>query len=339
MRTSIAGAATSAAARSASTCRSTSSSRIRSSARSSIWPRTSRRANGCEAQAREGARGAIPERRRARLAARAGAARRLAGAVPRQRPRYRPRLRRSRCAARRRPWRPTPTRGRSTSTGWSPRARSGIAVDQDEARLLGLSSEAVAGALNAAITGATVTQVRDDIYLIDVVARATERGTRSTSRRWTRCRCRSPDGRHGRAQPVRDLRVRPGVPAGLAPRPRPDPDRAGGRRARDPAEAVVDALEPRHRRAECEAAAVLRDRARRHRGGEREVARVGVRGGAAHALPHGDLPDGPAAQLPASLPRAERRSAGPDRRGRGAAAVRPAARLRGDPRHPGAASA
>jgi multidrug efflux pump subunit AcrB len=47
-----------------------------------------------------------------------------------------------------------------------------IAIDQDEARLLGLSSQAVASALRSAITGTTVTQVRDHIYLIDVVARA-----------------------------------------------------------------------------------------------------------------------------------------------------------------------
>jgi multidrug efflux pump subunit AcrB len=49
-----------------------------------------------------------------------------------------------------------------------------IDVDQDEARLLGLSSATVASALDSAITGSAVTQVRDDIYLIDVVARATE---------------------------------------------------------------------------------------------------------------------------------------------------------------------
>ncbi|MGY8668042.1 efflux RND transporter permease subunit [Bradyrhizobium sp. UFLA05-109] len=47
-----------------------------------------------------------------------------------------------------------------------------IRVDQDEARLLGLSSQAIAGVLNTVISGATVTQVRDDIYLVDVVARA-----------------------------------------------------------------------------------------------------------------------------------------------------------------------
>ena len=49
-----------------------------------------------------------------------------------------------------------------------------IRIDQDEARLLGLSSQAVASVLNTVISGAPVTQVRDDIYLVDVVARATD---------------------------------------------------------------------------------------------------------------------------------------------------------------------
>ena len=49
-----------------------------------------------------------------------------------------------------------------------------IRVDQDEARLLGLSSEALAGVLNTVITGTPVTQVRDDIYLVNVLARATD---------------------------------------------------------------------------------------------------------------------------------------------------------------------
>jgi multidrug efflux pump subunit AcrB len=48
-----------------------------------------------------------------------------------------------------------------------------VRVDQDEARRLGLSSAALAAVLNAAVTGTTVTQLRDDIYLINVVARAT----------------------------------------------------------------------------------------------------------------------------------------------------------------------
>jgi len=49
-----------------------------------------------------------------------------------------------------------------------------VKVDQDQARLLGLSSQAVASALQGVKTGQTVTQVRDDIYLVDVVARATD---------------------------------------------------------------------------------------------------------------------------------------------------------------------
>ena len=63
---------------------------------------------------------------------------------------------------------------RSTSTGSSPPAQVRIRIDQDEARLLGLSSQALAGVLNTVISGTSVTQVRDDIYLVDVVARATD---------------------------------------------------------------------------------------------------------------------------------------------------------------------
>jgi multidrug efflux pump subunit AcrB len=47
-----------------------------------------------------------------------------------------------------------------------------VRIDQDEARLLGLSSEAIAGALTGVVTGAAITQVRDGIYLVNVVARA-----------------------------------------------------------------------------------------------------------------------------------------------------------------------
>jgi multidrug efflux pump subunit AcrB len=47
-----------------------------------------------------------------------------------------------------------------------------IRIDQDQARQLGLSSQDVALALNGVVTGTTVTQLRDSIYLIDVVARA-----------------------------------------------------------------------------------------------------------------------------------------------------------------------
>jgi len=49
-----------------------------------------------------------------------------------------------------------------------------IRIDQDEARLLGLSSQAIASVLNTVMSGASVTQLRDDIYLVDVIVRATD---------------------------------------------------------------------------------------------------------------------------------------------------------------------
>ncbi|MBN8512303.1 MAG: efflux RND transporter permease subunit [Rickettsiales bacterium] len=47
-----------------------------------------------------------------------------------------------------------------------------IKVNQDEARLLGISSEDLASALNAVVSGMKITQIRDSIYLIDVLIRA-----------------------------------------------------------------------------------------------------------------------------------------------------------------------
>ena len=47
-----------------------------------------------------------------------------------------------------------------------------VNVLQDKARALGVSSQDVASALNGVVKGTVVTQVRDDIYLIDVVGRA-----------------------------------------------------------------------------------------------------------------------------------------------------------------------
>jgi multidrug efflux pump subunit AcrB len=47
-----------------------------------------------------------------------------------------------------------------------------VRVDQDQARLLGLSSDTLAKALNTVVSGVTITQVRDGIHLIDMVTRA-----------------------------------------------------------------------------------------------------------------------------------------------------------------------
>ena len=47
-----------------------------------------------------------------------------------------------------------------------------IQVDQDRVRQLGISSKSLAEALNAVTSGMVVTEVRDSIYLTDLVARS-----------------------------------------------------------------------------------------------------------------------------------------------------------------------
>src|SRR5215469_10625835 len=67
-----------------------------------------------------------------------------------------------------------------------------IRIDQDEARLLGLSSQAIAAVLNTVISGTSVTQVRDDIYLVDVILRATDEQRVSLANlRTVQCPCRT----------------------------------------------------------------------------------------------------------------------------------------------------
>lgn len=68
--------------------------------------------------------------------------------------------------------------GDNASTGrvtydWNEPARV-VKVDilQDKARQLGITSQDVAAVLNGVVGGSTATQIRDDIYLVDVVSRA-----------------------------------------------------------------------------------------------------------------------------------------------------------------------
>ncbi len=54
----------------------------------------------------------------------------------------------------------------------APARKVRVEVNQDQARLLGLGSQELSQVINTAMTGAPVTQVRDGIYLVDVVMRA-----------------------------------------------------------------------------------------------------------------------------------------------------------------------
>jgi multidrug efflux pump len=66
-------------------------------------------------------------------------------------------------------------RTRRINYDWMEPARQvRIRIDQDQARLLGLSSDAIATKLNTVMSGLPFTQVRDGIYLVDVVMRATD---------------------------------------------------------------------------------------------------------------------------------------------------------------------
>lgn len=66
-------------------------------------------------------------------------------------------------------------RTRNVNFDWMEPARQvRVHINQDEARQLGVSSATLASFLNAAISGSTITQVRDDIYLVNVVVRADE---------------------------------------------------------------------------------------------------------------------------------------------------------------------
>ncbi len=65
---------------------------------------------------------------------------------------------------------------RLTSFDWYEKTKSVlIDIDQDRARRLGVSSEQLAAQLNSVLSGRTVTQLRDDIYLVDIRGRAIDR--------------------------------------------------------------------------------------------------------------------------------------------------------------------
>ena len=62
---------------------------------------------------------------------------------------------------------------RNINYDWNEPAKTiKVEVDQDRARMLGISSQQLATNINAVLSGTTITQVRDTTYLIDVVARA-----------------------------------------------------------------------------------------------------------------------------------------------------------------------
>ena len=103
---------------------------------------------------------------------------------------------------------------------WNEPARV-VKVDvlQDKARQLGVTSEDIATRSNGIVGGSTITQVRDDIYLINVIgrARAAERGSIETLQN---LQLPTANGKVGAARRRRELPLRARAADGLAPRQR-----------------------------------------------------------------------------------------------------------------------
>jgi multidrug efflux pump subunit AcrB len=86
-------------------------------------------------------------------------------------------------------------RARHVHFDWMEPARQlRVKINQDQARQLGVSSAAIASVLNAAISGTPVTQVRDDIYLVNAVVRAAD-GERASFQTLSSLQVPTPSGR------------------------------------------------------------------------------------------------------------------------------------------------
>ena len=206
-----------------------------------------------------------------------------------------------------------------------------IRVDQDQARLLGLSSQEVALAVNAVVSGVTATEMRSGIWLDDVLVRA------STEQRMSLSTIRSSSGsaaeRENRsAEPDRLGRIRPGISHRLAQGPAAHRDGAGRPRAGHPGRDARTGARAADRGGERQPGERIPRQRGRKRRGERQGADLGRRRPAYDARYHGHGADGPASEVQQHVPGAERRSDGRHRRRRGASARGQAPRFRGDPR-------
>ena len=206
---------------------------------------------------------------------------------------------RARAGARRRSSASNPQLG-NVVFDWNEPARV-VKVDvlQDKARQLGVTSEDIATTLNGVVGGAAITQVRDSIYLINVVGRARDGRARldrdvpepAAARR------ERPVGaaRGGRELP---LRARAAGRSGGAAACRPSRSRPSIVDATQPA-TVVKQLEPQVDAFIAQAAGRLSGRGRAARSRKAARPRRRSRRRAADAVHHGDDPDDPAAELPA----------------------------------------
>lgn len=91
---------------------------------------------------------------------------------------------------------------RNVNFDWAEKSKElRIDLNHDRVRQAGLSSQQIAQSLNAVISGSTITQLRDSIYLVDVVARA-ESGERASVEAIRNLQITTPTGA---SVPLREL--------------------------------------------------------------------------------------------------------------------------------------
>ena len=186
----------------------------------------------------------IPECGRSRVAARARPAGRLAGAVSGERPD--PHEVRAIALRLAQVMGGNPQSSASISTGWSRPGRSASRIDQDQARLLGLSSQASPRCSTPWCPGPR--SPRCATTSISSTSSSAHRRAAHLALDAAHPAVPASERPHRAAQPVRHFRVRSGIPGDLAPRPGADADRSGRVAAGVSPEASVDALAPGDRR-------------------------------------------------------------------------------------------
>ena len=196
-----------------------------------------------------------------------------------------------------------------------------IRVDQDQARLLGLSSQELALALNAVVSGVTATEMRSGIWLDDVLGQGLRRAADVA--------VGNPDASGSAAErenrsvePACLRRVRPGISHRLAQGPAAHRDGAGRPHAGHSGRNGCAVAPAADRGAERQLAERISRQRGRKRGGERQGADFGHRRRADDAPHHAYGADGPASELQRRVPRAERRAHGRHRGRRGASPTR-----------------
>ena len=207
-----------------------------------------------------------------------------------------------------------------------------LVIDQNKARLLGVSSQDLAAFLNNSLSGLVVTSFREGDKQIDVVLR----GAADERAQMSFLKDLAIPSKNGKAVPITQIAdVKYDLEEGIVWRRNRLPTITVRADVRGDAQGpdVTNRLDPQLDAVRASAAARLPHRGGRRARGFGEGSALDRRRRAAAGHRRADAADDPAAQLLAHADGGADRAARPDRRHAGAARVRQAVRLRRDARH------